>query len=164
MYPSSGQFTIKTWRAIQFTTCLPLSPLTSWTHLMSVNELLSCPHVRALAFKGGLISRLVQEFSPRRFYEMLLYSPSLQVTRYSRGYTDPNQNTVDDELTSYEIRVILGMVNKPQARGVYSIWPPGTTFNDEFRGWNREWNVVCERWFQDCLKKNGHATAWPERE
>ena len=61
--------------------------------------------------------------------------------------------------------VILGLVDMPQARGVYSIWPPGTTFNDEFRGWNGEWDAACERWFQDCLqKKKGHATAWSERE
>ena len=52
----------------------------------------------------------------------------------------------------------------PQARGVYSIWPPGTMFKDEFRGWNGEWDAVCERWFQDCLqKKKGRASAWPER-
>ena len=134
-------------------------------YLISVNELLSRPHARALAFEGGLVSRLVQEFAPRSFYEGLLYSPSLQVTRYSKGYTDPNRNTVSDELSSYEVGVILGLVDMPQARGVYSIWPPGTMFKDEFRGWNGEWDAVCERWFQDCLqKKKGRASAWPERE
>ena len=134
-------------------------------YLISVNDLLSRPHARALVFEGGLVSRLVQEFAPRTFYEGVLYGPSLQVTRYGKGYTNPNRNTVDDEVSSYEVGVVLGFVDRPQARGIYSIWPPRTTFNDEFRGWNGEWDAACERWFQDCLqKKKGHATAWSERE
>ena len=57
------------------------------------------------------------------------------------------------EAVSYEIGVILGMTIKPQTTVVYSIWPSWTIFNNEYRGWNGEWNMGCERWFQDCLAK-----------
>ena len=136
------------------------------SYVLSVTNLLSRPHARALAFQGGLVSRLVQEFAPKSFYDGLAYGPSAQITRYGKGHTDPDRQTVDDELSTYDIGVILGTVIPPTGKdGIYSIWPSGSIFVDKFRGWNGEWTVECEQWFQDCLKeKRNKATVWPARE
>ena len=32
---------------------------------------------------------------------------------------------VNDEVSYYEVGGILGFIDRPQDRGVYSIWPPG---------------------------------------
>jgi hypothetical protein len=96
----------------------------------------------------------------------LAYGPSAQITRYGKGHTDPDRQTVEDELSTYDIGVILGTVIPPTGKdGIYSIWPSGSIFVDKFRGWNGEWTVECEQWFQDCLKeKRNKATVWPARE
>ena len=39
--------------------------------------------------------------------------------------------------------------------GTWSIWPSGRLFEEEFRGWDGEWNTACEQWFMD---------SWSQRE
>ena len=122
-------------------------------YLAAVADLLARPHACTLVFKGGLVSRLVQALAPREFFDGLLYGPSAQVTWHNKGFTDPVAETVEDEISRYDVSVILGVTTTPPGKGAdgtWSIWPSGELFEEEFRGWDGEWNAACERWFTDC--------------
>lgn len=128
-------------------------------YLAATADLLSRPHARGLIFKGGLVSRLVKALAPKGFFDGLLYGPSAQVTRYNKGHTNPDDNTVEDEISRYDIEVILGVVTIPgKETGVHSIWPSGRIFEEEFRGWDGEWNAACETWFLESWgRREGQA-------
>ena len=68
-------------------------------YLVAVADLLAQPHARALVFKGGLISQLVQALSLREFFDGLLYGPSAQVTQHNKGFTNPVAETVEDKIS-----------------------------------------------------------------
>ena len=123
---------------------------------VAVADLLLRPHARALVFKGGLISRLVKALAPKEFFDGLLYGPSAQVTRHNKGLTNAEDGTVDDEMSSYDEAVILGVTTTPPGRdkdGVQSIWPPKNMFEEVFRGWDGEWNRDCEEWFRESWQR-----------
>ena len=64
-----------------------------------------------------------------------------------------NADTVEDEISQFNISIILGVTTTPPGKGVdgtWSIWPSGRPFEAEFRGWDGEWNDACEQWFTDC--------------
>ena len=137
-------------------------------YLAAVADLLARPHARALVFRGGLVSRLVQALAPKQFFDGLLYGPSAQVTRYNKGFTDPEAGTVEDEVSQYDVSVILGVTTTPPGKGTsgtWSIWPSGRLFEEEFRGWDGEWNAACERWFMDSWsRREGRAFVSSGRE
>ena len=83
---------------------------------------------------------------------ILRWAPSAQVTRYNKGFTNPEVGTVEDEMSQYDVSVILGVTTTPPGKGTngtWSIWPSGRLFEEEFRGWDGEWNTTCEQWFMD---------------
>ena len=137
-------------------------------YLAAVMDLLARPHARALIFRGGLVSRLVKAIAPKDYFDGVLYGPSSQVTQHNKGATDPDAGTVDDEISAYDVEVILGVTTTPPGRsesGTCSIWPFGRMFEEEFRGWDGEWNQACEEWFKDSWQwREGHAKVRTGRE
>ena len=106
--------------------------------------------------RGGLVSRLVQALAPKESFNGLLYGPSAQVTQYNKGFTNPEAGTVEDEVSQYDVSVILGVTTTPPGKGTsgtWSKWLSGRLFEEEFRGWDGEWNATCERWFMDSWSR-----------
>ena len=131
-------------------------------------DLLSRPHARALIFRGGLVSHLVKAITPKDYFDGVLYGPSSQVTQHNKGATDPDAGTVDDEISMYNVEVILGVMTMPLGQsesGTCSIWPFRHMFEEEFRGWDGEWNQACKEWFKDSWQqREGHAKVRMGRE
>ena len=134
-------------------------------YLVAVVDLLAWPHACALMFRGGLISWLVQALAPKEFFNGLLYGYSAQVTQYNKGFTNPEVGTVEDEVSQYDVSIILGVTTMPPGKGMngtWSIWPSGRLFKEEFRGWDGEWNAACDDglWTVGAKGKVGHLLAW----
>ena len=86
----------------------------------------------------------MQALALREFFDGLLYGPSAQVTQHNKGFTNPVAETVEDEISRYNVSVILGVTTTPPGKGADGIWPSGELFEEEFRGCNGEWNAACE--------------------
>ena len=95
-------------------------------------------------------------------------APLAQVTWHRKGFPNPENGTVDDEVSEFDIAVILDVMTVLSGdgkKGDQSIWPPKKMFQEEFRGWDREWNQYCEEWFADSWQhKDGHTKVRLSRE
>ena len=94
----------------------------------------------------------MKALAPKQFFDGPLYGPSTQVTSYNKGFTNPEAGTVEDEVSQYDVSLILGVTTMPPGKGAnrtWSIWPSGRLFEENFRGWDGEWNTACELWFMD---------------
>ena len=98
----------------------------------------------------------------------VLYSPPAEVTWHGKGFTNPENGTVDDKVSASDIAVILGIttaLSGNSKKGNWSIWPLKKVFQEEFRGWDREWNQYGEEWFTNSWQlKDGHAKVRLSRE
>ncbi|KII93295.1 hypothetical protein PLICRDRAFT_171075 [Plicaturopsis crispa FD-325 SS-3] len=121
----------------------------------SVNGVLSRPHGRGFIYRGGLPARIAWLFGGLSLIESALRGPSIQVTRFNRGFTRLDTETCDEMLAKYEEDILLGrfaVEGREDRRVERSLWPSPKQF-DKLVHWRGEWNPKCEEFFQNILQE-----------
>jgi hypothetical protein len=112
----------------------------SVTGNLLATSLLARPHAAAFLFEGGLVARIAQEFGGVDLISRAMSGPSVQVTQFHYGYTDPSLPfpASCDRVSPFEIDLLLGVAERSPGRAVESIWPSEASFH-QFEFWYGEW-------------------------
>lgn len=120
-----------------------------------VNGVLSRHHARKLLYKGSLIARIAWQFGGPELVARALQGPSIQVTRFNRGYTRLATDTCDEMIAKYEEDILLGRFATPatgEKRAERSLWPAPHQF-EKINQWDGEWNPMCEAFFDSIFQE-----------
>jgi hypothetical protein len=111
------------------------------SYLDNVSEVLRRPQARHLISKGGLLSRIVQEYSPMVYLEALR-GPS--AAAIDQGRLDPDEDGTHfcDLITPGEIKMLLGVTTNQN-----SLWPYPEQYEQSSK-YNGEWTEANEVWFK----------------
>jgi hypothetical protein len=114
----------------------------------SIATLLARPNARAFFFRGGIISRIARAFAPPSLLQSIADGPSAQVVLHNAGNTSLDRSSQTDEVTPWEIEILLGTCLPSQGKNVKrTLWPAEQVFDTHFTHWDGEWNDKCEEWF-----------------
>ncbi|KII82830.1 hypothetical protein PLICRDRAFT_120217 [Plicaturopsis crispa FD-325 SS-3] len=117
--------------------------------------LLARPHARGFIFQGGINARIAWQFGGPALIRLALQGPSIQITRFNRGFTRLTSQTCSEMIAKYEEDVLLGRFpaeGREDRRSERSLWPPPKYFN-RLLHWRGEWNSACEEFFQTILQE-----------
>lgn len=120
------------------------------TYRRQVCAILGRPYARRFLTKGGLLWRIAREWGPPQLYASALTGPSTDASMWHRDDHDHATGTVDDEVNSKDIDILLGRTDNN-----YSFWPP----LEYWHMWsNGEWSPKNEEWFLKHAEtiKSGH--------
>lgn len=118
-----------------------VSPTMVKEYLDNVSDVLRRPQARQLVLRGGLLSRIVQEYAPNVYAEALL-GPSAAAVDQGRLELDSDGTHFTDLITPSEINMLLGLTSNHN-----TFWPYPEQYERSFK-YNGEWTAANEAWFQ----------------
>lgn len=120
-------------------------------------DILRRPHARALIGMGGTYSWIARKFGGLHLVQEFMQGPSIQVTLHQQGWVDKASFLFFrcDKMSPEELKAVVGYtIGGTGSRSTdRTLWPDNATLLASCRHYSGEWNLDCERIFNNLFEQ-----------